>query len=250
MLILPDDVIATEAQDDLALDPDTLDGLDGLEGLDDLGPDLGVNEGIELSEDLLALDGIGEAAPEAVDGALADNAGETVRVKYIDAKGKPQEPVECVKMIPGNENRNMGDGWYAVTEKLAYTEGIIVYGNANLILCNDMTLTVDGGIWVQRNASLTVWGQSTGEDMGMVLAYGDEGKAGVGGIEGEVAGPIIINGGWVWAKGGSDGAGIGGGEGKTAASPASKSTAALPPVFRRTTPPTPPASAGGKTTGT
>ena len=31
MLMLPDDVIATEAQDDLALDPDTLDGLEGLD---------------------------------------------------------------------------------------------------------------------------------------------------------------------------------------------------------------------------
>ncbi|MBQ3479269.1 MAG: hypothetical protein IJH25_13985 [Clostridia bacterium] len=61
MLMLPDDVIATEAQDDLALDPEAL---DGLEGLDDTSPelDLGANEGFELSEDLLVLDGLDEAA--------------------------------------------------------------------------------------------------------------------------------------------------------------------------------------------
>ena len=73
MLMLPDDVIATEAQDDLALDPDTL---DGLEGLDDtsLELDLGANEGFELSEDLLVLDGLDEAAgTDGQDLALADN---------------------------------------------------------------------------------------------------------------------------------------------------------------------------------
>ena len=73
MLMLPDDVIATEAQDDLALDPDTL---DGLEGLDDtsLALDLGANEGFELSEDLLVLEGLDEAAgTDGQDLALADN---------------------------------------------------------------------------------------------------------------------------------------------------------------------------------
>ena len=69
--MLPDDAVATEAQDDLALDPEAL---DGLEGLDDLGPNLGVNEAIELSEDLLVLDGLDEAAgADGQDLALADN---------------------------------------------------------------------------------------------------------------------------------------------------------------------------------
>ena len=55
MLMLPDNVIATEAQDDL-------------------GPNLGVNEAIELSEDLLVLDGLDEAAgADGQDLALADN---------------------------------------------------------------------------------------------------------------------------------------------------------------------------------
>ena len=73
MLMLPDNVIATEAQDDLALDPEAL---DGLEGLDDtsLELDLGANEGFELSEDLLVLDGLDEAAgTDGQDLALADN---------------------------------------------------------------------------------------------------------------------------------------------------------------------------------
>jgi hypothetical protein len=75
-LMLPDDAVATEAQDDLALDEDSLDGLDGLEGLDDtsLELDLGANEGFELSEDLLVLDGLDEAAgADGQDLALADN---------------------------------------------------------------------------------------------------------------------------------------------------------------------------------
>ena len=73
MLMLPDDAVATEAQDDLALDPEAL---DGLEGLDDtsLELDLGANEGFELSEDLLVLDGLDEAAgTDGQDLALADN---------------------------------------------------------------------------------------------------------------------------------------------------------------------------------
>ena len=71
--MLPDDAVATEAQDDLALDPEAL---DGLEGLDDTSPelDLGANEGFELSEDLLVLDGLDEAArADGQDLALADN---------------------------------------------------------------------------------------------------------------------------------------------------------------------------------
>ena len=98
-------------------------------------------------------------------------------VPYIDAKGWDRESVTCTKLKPGNENRNLGNGWYAVTENISYSEGMIVYGNASLILCDGVTLTDTDGIWVQEKASLTIWAQSDGKKKGKLVAKGGKYKA-------------------------------------------------------------------------
>ena len=87
---------------------------------------------------------------------LADNAAETVSVTYVDAHGTKQGPVTCNKVKSGNENRVLGTGWYAVTGNVSYENGMIISGHVNLILCDGVTLKSTDGIWVQRNASLTI----------------------------------------------------------------------------------------------
>ena len=202
------DIPEGDASDDVELDLE----LDGA-----IEPSLDLSEG-----DLIEVPEIGDLVDEAStenagtaeEGALADNAGETAKVRYIDARGKDQGEKTCNVLKSGNENRNMGDGWYAVTGNISYSAGIIVFGKANLILCDGATLTDTDGIWVQEKASLTIWAQSTGKKMGKLVAHGGKRKAGIGGIEDEVAGPIVINGGDIEAKGGEEGTGIGSGYGK------------------------------------
>ena len=190
--------------------------------------DLSVEDFLEVPE----IEDIDEAVDEAVedaleetteaDGTLADNAGETVRVRYIDARGKDQGEKTCIKVRAGNENRSLGTGWYAVTGNVRYGNGMIIYGDVNLILCDGASLISTDGIWVQQKASLTIWAQSTGKNMGKIVSSGYAGgtsyvkkKAGIGGIENEVAGAIIINGGDIYARSGSNGSsGIGGGYGE------------------------------------
>jgi len=234
MLVLPGLVLAEDDAEGLIL-PDSAIGVEELEtledvgvpeldveGLDDLGLslDLDAQEALEIP-DALALDDAAAQAPGQADGALADNAGETVSVKYIDAKGKEMGPVTCTKVKSGDENRYFGTGWYAVTDHVSFGKGPVVNGDANLILCDGTSFVTNDGIWVQEKASLTIWAQSTGKKMGILKASGYaggpsfiKGKAGIGGIEDEVAGAIIINGGDILARsGGLGSAAIGGGHG-------------------------------------
>ena len=151
--------------------------------------------------------------------ALAATNDETVSVDYVDAKGVSKGEVSATVLQP--DNGNMGDGWYAVTQDVTYEAGLIVNGNANLILCDGKTLSGTDGIWVQENASLTIWAQSIGDEMGKLVSKsslrgfkGSVGKAAIGAIKGEVAGNIVINGGDIDAESSNNGAaGIGGGMG-------------------------------------
>lgn len=115
-------------------------------------------------------------------------------MKYVDAKGKEQRPVRCA-VLRGGDDHIIGNGWYAVTGNISYASGMIVWGETNLILCDGATLTDTDGIWVQDSARLTVWAQSNDEKTrGRLIVQGGQNKAGIGGIEDEKAGTIVING--------------------------------------------------------
>ena len=192
-ILLPDQEIGVAGQDGLELE-----GQDGLE-LADQVPDLNLslNDAFELSDNLLELDTAveaGEASPEA-DGALADNVAETVEIRYIDARGKRQDEKTCIKVKAGDENRTLGPGWYAVTEDVHFEKDMIIQNAVNLILCDGATLKVDDGIWVQPQASLTIWAQSDGKNRGRLVARGGNKKAGIGCSKSYVAGFTVINGG-------------------------------------------------------
>lgn len=116
--------------------------------------------------------------------------------------------------------------WYVV-QGAVEIQNVEVLGNVHLILTDKSSLDVQGSILVRKsqNSSLTIYGQSTPEvdeeghltsNTGKLKVSGKTNNfsgIGGGGVTGERsnAGSITINGGVIYATGGSGGAGIGGG---------------------------------------
>jgi len=215
LVILPEQEIAAEDQDGPELDVEGLDAeeLDA-DPLDDLSLDLGLDEALDLSEDLVDPDEAAEAEPDDSiqdNGELADNdwyEWHHVDLRYIDAKGKQMDTVNCWKLM-GRDDNDLSNGWYAVIGNVTYSESIYVRGNANLILCDGSKLTAKDGICVEKDAKLTIWVQSHNEKTrGKLVARDPNRKAGIGGIGNAAAGAITINGGDINTKGGREYAGI------------------------------------------
>ena len=117
--------------------------------------------------------------------------------------------------------------WYVV-QGAVEIQNVEVLGNVHLILTDKSSLDVQGSILVRKsqNSSLTIYGQSTPEvdeeghltsNTGKLKVSGKTNSfsgIGGGGVTGERsnAGSITINGGVIYATGGSYGAGIGGGD--------------------------------------
>ena len=104
-------------------------------------------------------------------------------------------------------------GWYvAPASKLELGE-VTVSGSASLILTDGCELIINGGLHVNAGSFFTVYGQSDGENMGILTASGGTHHAGIGGTNDSGCGNITICGGNITANGSSTGAGIGGGYG-------------------------------------
>ena len=90
---------------------------------------------------------------------------------------------------------------------------VTVNGNVHLILMDNSSLTVNGGVYVCEGNSLTIYAQSTGSSVGRLISKGEKNQAGIGGKAGQIAngGTITINGGVIQATGGTGAAGIGAG---------------------------------------
>lgn len=131
---------------------------------------------------------------------------------YCDENGvRCDIPQEMVVVENGSTAWNGGDGdvWYVVTKNVEIGERVEVSGAVNLVLCDGVTLTVEKGIHVTGENSLTIYGQEAGD--GGIDANAIEDQAALGGNENEAAGYIQIYGGTVTASGGFQAAGIGGG---------------------------------------
>ena len=125
--------------------------------------------------------------------------------------------------------------WYVVNSNVTIDNRITVSGKVNLILADKTTLTVNGGIRLEKGNTLTIWAQSEGDNMGKLNSTGYDlyhysGSnqnifgAGIGGdsgyiktgmtsdLDGHDCGELTINGGEITATG-EGGAGIGGGYG-------------------------------------
>ena len=140
--------------------------------------------------------------------------------KYLDENGMIQTQDNCIELVEdltewGTEDTTT---WYIVKNDLTLNNRPYVKGNVHLILADNATLTANIGISVTENHSLTIYAQSTGANMGKLIAKGYQRHpsnhyyaAGIGGYAQEIVGNITIHGGNITAYGGGYAAGIGGG---------------------------------------
>ena len=136
---------------------------------------------------------------------------------YMDTSHEYRDAPDCKSVTEWD--KEWSTGWYTAPNSVSMYWRVMVSGDVNLLLGDGVTLTVQRGITVSEGSSLTIWAQSTGDNMGVLYAgttedgsnFCDYQCAGIGGGElDDKSGTITINGGAVTATGGSGGAGIGG----------------------------------------
>ena len=97
-------------------------------------------------------------------------------------------------------------GWYVVQGEVTISSRVTVNGNVHLILADECSLTVNGGIDVSNDNSLTIYAQSAGEGMGKLTANAGWKRAAIGSEQSQAAGNITICGGNITATGGESAA--------------------------------------------
>ena len=132
-------------------------------------------------------------------------------VPYIGANGESLTQSNVTEVT--TDTTIWSNSWYVAQGEVEISSRITVTGDVHLILADGCTLTVNGGIRVGSSQSLTIYGQSEGENAGTLVANGSETNAGIGGGQNIPVGTVTIYGGTVEATGGTTGAGIGGGMG-------------------------------------
>ena len=185
-------------------------------------------EGAEVS--IKAGDDEASATATTVADYVADHSAVYVKIVVKE----PLDPVEYLTWDEGTkalvaatnttyevvtaDTATFEDGKWYVVDSTIERAGIIVDGEAHLILCDGASLKVTGGakeagIEVPADKSLTIYGQSEGT--GKLEANGGNYGAGIGGKNVGTCGTITINGGTIKATGGNYGAGIGSGDRNT-----------------------------------
>ena len=101
-------------------------------------------------------------------------------------------------------------GWYTVVGDRAYSDRMVVTGNVGLILGDGQTLSANGGIYVAKGSTLTVYSEPG--ETGRLVATAKTG-AGIGAYSGHLGGGVIVCSGYVEAHGGKHCAGIGSNDG-------------------------------------
>jgi len=120
-------------------------------------------------------------------------------VSYLDATGAEQTCTDYIAIKEAIGELTDGN-WYVVNSDVTITGGLYVAGDVNLILCDGAKLTVNKGICCYEDGDFTIYAQSTGENMGKLIAtYSDEYAYGIGNSYGNRI--ITINGGDIQATG-------------------------------------------------
>ncbi len=91
----------------------------------------------------------------------------------------------------------LADGWYVVKKGGVSEHPVTVSGKASLIISDDCTWEINGGILIEDGAELDVYVQSYGRAMGSLICTGDEGSAGIRGS----GGSLVLFGGNITAQG-------------------------------------------------
>lgn len=142
------------------------------------------------------------------------NPVEYMYVTYLDETGTQQVYRGDFTTLTGTETK-WTDGWYVVKGNVSISSQIVCRGNVNLILTDQSSLDATNGIHVAPYASLTIYAQSEGDDMGILNAFSNY-NSGIGGSmiteyneEHVELGSVTIHGGNITAAGGRYCAGIG-----------------------------------------
>lgn len=107
----------------------------------------------------------------------------------------------------------LDDGkWYVVKDDGVTYKTINVLGNAHLILCDGARISLTGGVKLEGDRTLTIYGQT--KDSGTLHAECTDysSTAGIGSAEGTACGNLTVHGGFISGEGSDNAAGIGGGE--------------------------------------
>lgn len=83
------------------------------------------------------------------------------------------------------------EGWYVAEGNVTISGAVTLEGDVHLILTDGCSLTVNGGISSKVGGALTIYAQSTGDEMGKLTAIGGQTE----GLEGLSAGIYVYNGG-------------------------------------------------------
>ena len=155
--------------------------------------------------------------------AMSEVMADNDPIKYFerswDAQNKKVVSVEktCTDytLISGDHSGEwlgLENGWYVVKDHGVKYQTLNILGNAHIILCDGAYLSLTGGVKLEGERTLTVYGQT--ENSGVLSGYNDDydNTAGIGSAEDTTCGDLVIHGGTVYAQG-NDAAGIGGGYG-------------------------------------
>ena len=156
-----------------------------------------------------------------VQGAWSESV--TFCVRSWDSENKQVVTTNATKgctVLAGNPGEWMqlgdndeADHYYVVTGNVSY-QTLNVFGKVHLILANGATLTLTGGLKVEKNnnAHLFIYSQSDGDSQGKLnVTNSYKRAAGIGSGEGWDCGEITIHGGKLDVTGGQYAAGIGAG---------------------------------------
>ena len=159
-----------------------------------------LNKSLSILLSLAMIIGLFAAAP------ISANA--EITVTYLDADGT----LKSAEVVP-LASKDLTPGWYAVMSDLTFNDRMLCSGDVHLILCDGCTLSAKMGITVNKNNSLTIYGQSKGTGHLNATQTGLLNYPAVIGSNGDRdSGLITINGGSINAKNeGLGGAAIGGG---------------------------------------
>ena len=108
---------------------------------------------------------VGQAGADAPT-LLADN------VPYLDADGSTNTRAAATEVTSGDTA--WSNDWYVVSGDVTILNPVTVTGDVHLILENGCTLNAEQGI-VISNASLSIYAQSVGQNMGKLTARNDSG---------------------------------------------------------------------------
>jgi hypothetical protein len=135
---------------------------------------------------------VGQAGADAPT-LLADN------VPYLDADGSTNTRAAATEVTSGDTA--WSNDWYVVSGDVTILNPVTVTGDVHLILENGCTLNAEQGI-VISNASLSIYAQSVGQNMGKLTARNDSGPKSIAigpPIGGKGFGHITICGGHITA---------------------------------------------------